>query len=276
MRRLSSLFAHCALRYRPLLILITGTALVLSCLTYFVLLAKLTQLLSRATGRAKSSVRSGKYLYDKIGNLDRDVQSFQLDSIQLRQAGPVGIDPRAKRLLEAKLGKSRTNSEKGDRTLGSLEFPDLGMKIDLDLGVLDDRDLFKSFPHVVVGSEFKELSKDMDVTLVTQTSLNHLHWLEKVAGLWTGPLSVAVFVPDREFLPAVNYVRYLRHCSDSVRRQVAFHFLFPVEYRPVIRSDRELQETLSDLEESYRREKDVNSFCDNANLFLKFIFDKYG
>ena len=157
-----------------------------------------------------------------------------------------------------------------------MKFPDLGMEIDLDLGLLDDRGLFRSFPHVIVGSEFKDLSKEMDVTLVTQTSLNHLHWLERVTGLWAGPLSVAVFVPDREFLPAVNYVRYLRHCNEPVKRQVAFHFLFPVEYRPVVRSDRELQETLEDLEESYRREKEVDALCGNANLFLQFLFERYG
>jgi len=67
--------------------------------------------------------------------------------------------------------------------------------IDFDLGRYDNSRQFKIFDNVYVGDRFIDLSKDFDVTLATQSSLDRLHWLIYVAKFWSGPISIAVFVP---------------------------------------------------------------------------------
>ena len=76
------------------------------------------------------------------------------------------------------------------------------------------------------------LSRSLGVTLATQTSVDRLHWLPQSAGTWTGPISVAVFVPAQEFDIAQAYISYLRSCFQPVRDNVAFSLLHPVQKPP--------------------------------------------
>ena len=74
-------------------------------------------------------------------------------------------------------------------------------EINMEVGVgRHDNSLeFLIYDHVVVGDQFVNLSRSLGVTLATQTSVDRLHWLPQSAKTWTGPISVAVFVPDQEF-----------------------------------------------------------------------------
>ena len=40
--------------------------------------------------------------------------------------------------------------------------------------------------------------------------MDKLHWLVDTVATWHGPVSVAVFVPDKEFDIAQLYISYLR------------------------------------------------------------------
>ena len=46
---------------------------------------------------------------------------------------------------------------------------------------------------------------------------------------WTGPISVALFVPDVEFTIALVFIEYLRNCFPNVRDRVSFHMIYPGE-----------------------------------------------
>ena len=114
-----------------------------------------------------------------------------------------------------------------------VDYTNKNFAIDLDLGRWDDRRQYKLFDNVAVGRKYIQLSKEFDVTLATQSSLDHLHWLPKIVETWRGPVSVAVFVPDIEFEAALLYIAKLRNCVIEVQHQVTFHFLFPVDKAPV-------------------------------------------
>ena len=65
-----------------------------------------------------------------------------------------------------------------------LTYPALFSVIDLDLGRYDRSRQFKIFDNVFVGEKFSELSKELDVTLASQSSFDRLHWIIYVAKLW--------------------------------------------------------------------------------------------
>ena len=71
--------------------------------------------------------------------------------------------------------------------------------------------------QVVVGSRFQQLSRKLGVTIATQASVDKLHWVVDTVTTWQGPVSVVVFVPDKEFDIAQLYISYLRlHKSHNV------------------------------------------------------------
>ena len=47
--------------------------------------------------------------------------------------------------------------------------------------------------------------------------------------MWTGAISVAVFVTQLELDAATMYVNHIRYCYPEIRNQIAFHFLSPIE-----------------------------------------------
>ena len=64
--------------------------------------------------------------------------------------------------------------------------------------------------QVVVGSKYRKLSRDLGVTIATHASVEKLHWIRDTCVTWQGPVSVVVFVPDKEFDIAQLYISYLR------------------------------------------------------------------
>lgn len=107
------------------------------------------------------------------------------------------------------------------------------VNLHLELGRWDASRKFKIHDNVIVGDRFVELSRELDVTLATQSSFDRLHWLAKSLKTWSGAVSVAVFVPDIELDAALLYITSLRKCSPPLRQQVAFHFLYPADKPPV-------------------------------------------
>lgn len=53
-------------------------------------------------------------------------------------------------------------------------------RVNLTQGRWDQSRQFKIFDHVYNGAAFEQLSRDYNVTLVTQSSLHKLHWLTQV------------------------------------------------------------------------------------------------
>nr|CAB3224860.1 N-acetyllactosaminide beta-1,3-N-acetylglucosaminyltransferase [Phallusia mammillata] len=78
-------------------------------------------------------------------------------------------------------------------------------------------------------------SKDDDVTLVTQCSVNNLHYLIQTNWHWYGPISVALFVPGPHALQAYFGVKYMKKCHKLHRIQ--FHFVYPRDRPPVFDAD---------------------------------------
>lgn len=82
--------------------------------------------------------------------------------------------------------------------------------------------------------KFGQGKNSENVTIVTQTSANHLENLILLSRKWNGPISVSVFThkDDAEF--AVKSILYLRTCYPSIANKVSFHLVFPIDSTPSI------------------------------------------
>ncbi|XP_054707673.1 beta-1,4-glucuronyltransferase 1-like [Uloborus diversus] len=94
----------------------------------------------------------------------------------------------------------------------------------------DSRRTYIIHDAVVVGNAYH--SHVGHVTLATQCSVDRLHLLLEVAHAWKAPMSVAVFVPGIDFYIAKVYIAYLRLCSQVIRTNATFHFLYHRDMPP--------------------------------------------
>ena len=65
--------------------------------------------------------------------------------------------------------------------LGGEQSGKLFEHLDFSKGRWDNSRIFKIMEHAYTGSEYVKLSKEYDITLVTQSSLDKLSWLIKVS-----------------------------------------------------------------------------------------------
>ena len=65
-----------------------------------------------------------------------------------------------------------------------------------------------------MGEKYQKLSRDLGVTIATHASVEKLHWIQDTCDTWQGPVSVAVFVPDKEF--DIAQVRYTCHRKKNI------------------------------------------------------------
>ena len=100
--------------------------------------------------------------------------------------------------------------------------------LNLAQGHWDQSRNFRIFQHVITGSDYSQLSQLYDVTLVSQSSLDKLHWLSQVGTTWSGPISLALFVPDIEFDFAAKFLHHLINCDDTLRSKLAVHLIYPI------------------------------------------------
>lgn len=130
------------------------------------------------------------FLFVAYGNISRTMDAKVSPIPATTPSTPSSPSPRDTSKIRAEDQDSKEDEDDDD-----------GDAFDFDprYGEWDSSRKFKHFPNVVIGSRFLELSRMNDVTLATQASLDRLHWLPVLTRTWTGPISVAVFVPDLEF-----------------------------------------------------------------------------
>lgn len=68
-----------------------------------------------------------------------------------------------------------------------------------------------------------------DVTLVTQSTANHLHYLVALSERWRGPLAVTVFAPRSQLSLVVEVLVQLRRCVPALRYNASFHLVYPLK-----------------------------------------------
>ena len=98
--------------------------------------------------------------------------------------------------------------------------------------------------------------------------------------MWSGPISVAIFVPEVEMDAARIYIETLRKCDRDLKDRVAFHFMFPYEkpprtnlhkiatYHKMNDDDISVNVSRNELQNIARGE----NFCPDTNRLLKKIF----
>ncbi|XP_022235243.1 beta-1,4-glucuronyltransferase 1-like, partial [Limulus polyphemus] len=68
-----------------------------------------------------------------------------------------------------------------------------------------------------------------DISIVTHTTVNHLHYLSRLSERWQGPMSVSVFAVTQDGSLAVESILYLRRCLPSIRYNTSFHLVYPLK-----------------------------------------------
>lgn len=98
--------------------------------------------------------------------------------------------------------------------------------------VLDSSGEFK-IVNFLVQAERLRLQKNgyEDVTLVTQSSSEHLPHLVTLGRYWDGPISVAVFATKDDLIDTLIAVAELRRCFSTVRYNTSFHLVYPLSHQ---------------------------------------------
>lgn len=86
--------------------------------------------------------------------------------------------------------------------------------------------------NVIVGNAYGHYGDSAYVTLTTQCSVDKLNMLFEMGDTWRAPMSIAVFVPGLDFYIAKVYIAYLRLCSQVIRTNATFHFLYHRDMAP--------------------------------------------
>ena len=73
---------------------------------------------------------------------------------------------------------------------------------------------------------------DPKVCLATFTSINQIHWLVWLMQAWSGPLSVAVYTPRRDFFALGAIIRLFDRCIPELQNRVSYHVTYPIDARP--------------------------------------------
>ncbi|XP_076040898.1 beta-1,4-glucuronyltransferase 1-like [Oratosquilla oratoria] len=107
--------------------------------------------------------------------------------------------------------------------------------------MLDKSKSFKTHRHVVTGDLWRKKSHSRKTCLSTQVSADLLFNVARQAETWTGPISVAVFVPAEDYTVAFLMMHYLRTCFPSVRERVTFHMTYPTDLPPKLLDNKRLQ-----------------------------------
>ncbi|XP_046978962.1 beta-1,4-glucuronyltransferase 1 [Vanessa cardui] len=109
-------------------------------------------------------------------------------------------------------------------------------RLDLRLGRWDSSRSYRMFDYATVGDMYAEASANHRVCLATQSSIERLHELLRVAAHWTGPISVAVFVAGDELRLLRAFATWLFRCQPEVYARLALHAATPVD-RPGIQGN---------------------------------------
>ncbi|KAK4872693.1 hypothetical protein RN001_014722 [Aquatica leii] len=99
-------------------------------------------------------------------------------------------------------------------------------KVDLEIckEVPEATTTYYHYRTLLFVKDFNYDSKYIDVTMTTQMSFNKFPVFEMICSRWTGPISVAVYLLEDEFLLALKFI------NDSetlkIRKNIAYHIMF--------------------------------------------------
>ncbi|CAB3222709.1 unnamed protein product [Arctia plantaginis] len=102
-------------------------------------------------------------------------------------------------------------------------------RLDLRLGRWDGSRSYRLFDYVTVGELYPEVSSSRRVCLATQSSIERLHELLRIAAHWTGPISVAVFVAGDELRLLRAFATWLFRCRPEIYSRLTLHVTMPSE-----------------------------------------------
>lgn len=100
-------------------------------------------------------------------------------------------------------------------------------RVDLRLGRWDASRSYRLFDYAAVGDEY--VDSGARVCLATQSSIERLHELLRIAAHWSGPISVAVFVAGDELRLLRAFVTWLFRCQPDVYARLAVHAAMPAD-----------------------------------------------
>ena len=109
-------------------------------------------------------------------------------------------------------------------------------RLDLRLGRWDSSRSYRMFDYATVGDMYAEASANRRVCLATQSSIERLHELLRIAAHWSGPISVAVFVAGDELRLLRAFATWLSRCQPEVYSRLALHAATPAD-RPGIQGN---------------------------------------
>ncbi|XP_013775359.1 beta-1,4-glucuronyltransferase 1-like [Limulus polyphemus] len=95
--------------------------------------------------------------------------------------------------------------------------------------VLDSSGEFR-IVNFLIHAEFSHQGSQVkqDVSIVTQATVNHLHYLSTISERWHGPISVVVFSLTQDIPRTVEGILHLRQCFPAVRYNTSFHLVYPL------------------------------------------------
>lgn len=102
-------------------------------------------------------------------------------------------------------------------------------RVDTRLGRWDNSRSYRLFDYAAVGDLYGEVSTNSRVCLATQSSIERLHELLRIAAHWTGPISVAVFVAGDEMRLLRAFTTWLFRCQPETYSRLALHIIMPSE-----------------------------------------------
>lgn len=105
-------------------------------------------------------------------------------------------------------------------------------RVNLTQGRWDQSRQFKIFDHVYNGEAFEQLSRDYNVTLVTQSSLHKLHWLTQVISILNFRAHFVIQSAGRKhvYQHAIGYKRML-FAGKREMEWSNIHFYIRIGYR---------------------------------------------
>ena len=71
-----------------------------------------------------------------------------------------------------------------------------------------------------MGADWARLSANRQICLASHASLDRLYWLVDTVQVWSGPISVALYISQAHSGMVGTYLRYLRRCHPGIRKQV--------------------------------------------------------
>ena len=74
---------------------------------------------------------------------------------------------------------------------------------------------------------FQSKGSKNDITLVTQCSLNHLHHLFNITSLWSGTMSIALFIYPHQISMFLRILYKLHLCFSRIYSKIIFSLVMP-------------------------------------------------